>query len=181
MTDTTAAPPAADPAAGAGAPPAVEPPAVEKPAWVTDGTFDAERAYTRIQAMQADLEKARTDRDKYKQIHDDAESAKLTDLQRLERERDKHRDAAQSATVELARLRAAMKHGLAEDDLDLLGSGTPDEIEARAARLAERIGATAGGPPPSRRPAERLRGGGDPTRAPEVDIREMVSKIPRGL
>lgn len=49
--------------------------------------------------------------------------------------------AAETAT-ELARMKAAVKHGLSEDDLDLLGSGTPEEIEARAERLAARLKGT---------------------------------------
>ena len=47
------------------------------------------------------------------------------------------RDAALS---EAATLRAAIKHGLTGDDLELLGTGTPEEIEQRAAKLAARLG-----------------------------------------
>ena len=42
--------------------------------------------------------------------------------------------------AELARFKAALKHGLSEDDLEILGShGTADEIAARAERLAKRL------------------------------------------
>lgn len=43
------------------------------------------------------------------------------------------------AVTSLARLQAALDHGLSTDDLDLLGSGTPEEIQARAKRLASRL------------------------------------------
>ncbi len=67
--------------------------------------------------------------------------------QTAERERD-------DAKAEAARLRAAIKHGLSGEDLDLLGSGTADEIEARAQRLADRL-AGAGKPrPPAPDPAQ---------------------------
>lgn len=47
---------------------------------------------------------------------------------------------ATEAAAELARMTAAVKHGLTEDDLDLLGThGTPEEIEARAEKLAARL------------------------------------------
>ena len=46
-----------------------------------------------------------------------------------------------AAIGEAARLRAAVKHGLSDEDLELIGNGTPDEIEFRAARLAARLAA----------------------------------------
>jgi hypothetical protein len=61
------------------------------------------------------------------------EQQKLADAAELAR-----KEAAETA-VELAKLRAAVKHGLNDEDLELLGSGTPDEIEARAERLAARL------------------------------------------
>lgn len=70
------------------------------------------------------------------------EEAQKTNEQRLadrvaqvERERDETR-------VELTRFRLATRYGLAEDDLDFLGSGTDEEMEDRAKRLSERIAAS---------------------------------------
>lgn len=51
---------------------------------------------------------------------------------KLQRERD-------DAQAELAKARAALKHGLTDEDLELLGSGTAEEIETRAAKLALRL------------------------------------------
>lgn len=76
-----------------------------------------------------------------------AETVKLMELQRDE------------ALTEAARLRAAVKYGLTDDDLELLGSGNPDEFEARASKLAARL-ASVGQP---RKP------GPDPTQGIAVD------------
>jgi hypothetical protein len=46
---------------------------------------------------------------------------------------------ASAAEAELARARAALKYKLADEDLDLLGTGSPEEIDARAKRLSERL------------------------------------------
>lgn len=53
-------------------------------------------------------------------------------LTAIERERD-------TALADVARFRAAVKHGLTDADLELLGPGTPDEIEDRASKLAARL------------------------------------------
>lgn len=41
---------------------------------------------------------------------------------------------------ENAKLKAALKHGLSDEDLELLGDGTPEQIETRAEKLAARLG-----------------------------------------
>lgn len=46
---------------------------------------------------------------------------------------------ATAAEAELARAKAALKYKLEDEDLELLGSGTPEEIDARAKRLSERL------------------------------------------
>lgn len=46
---------------------------------------------------------------------------------------------ASAAEAELAKAKAALKYKLSAEDLDILGNGTPDEIDARAQRLAERL------------------------------------------
>ncbi|MDR1266591.1 MAG: hypothetical protein LBK42_13800 [Propionibacteriaceae bacterium] len=49
------------------------------------------------------------------------------------------------AVARLARVEAAAKHGLAAGDIDFIGGTTADEIEASAAKLAQRL-QTAGQP-----------------------------------
>lgn len=121
--------------------------------------------------------RAKANHDAAKRL-DKLERANESDAQRLERERDEARQNAESSTSELARLRAAMRYGLAEDDLDLLGTGTAEEIDERAKRLADRLGAAAKKPPASRRPAESLRGGNDPEREPEeTDLSKLGARM----
>lgn len=56
-----------------------------------------------------------------------------------------------------ARLMAAASHGIPPDLIDLLGSGTDEEIDGRAAVLAERLRATAPAPVPALTPAAQQR------------------------
>lgn len=85
--------------------------------------------------------------------------AELEDAQKTEQQRLEDRAAAaeaerDTARQELTRLRMAARYGIGEDDLDLLGSGTDDEIEARAKRLSERLTST---PAVPGKPTENLR------------------------
>ena len=73
-----------------------------------------------------------------------AEFDKLTESQKTEAQRQadalkQTETRAAAAEAELARARAALKYKLEDDDLELLGSGTPEEIDARAKRLSERL------------------------------------------
>jgi len=151
------------------------------PPWGTDADFNPEKAWNLIQALRGDKTTLTAERDGLKQKVDAAEAATLTEAQRLERERD---DAVKNGTTtatELAKARAALKYGLAEDDLDLLGSGTPDEIAARAERLAARLSTAPQADPLLGKPKESLpRGGGDPdTEVDETDPAKLAAAIPR--
>lgn len=46
-----------------------------------------------------------------------------------------------SLATDNAKLKAALKYGLSDEDLELLGDGSPEQIETRAEKLAARIGA----------------------------------------
>jgi hypothetical protein len=105
-----------------------------------------------VQDLAAEIEKWKSLSHRHEQhAKNNAEAAlrlkKLEDANKSEVERqaetlafvERERDAA---LVETARLRAAVKHGLSDDDLDLLGTGSPDEIEARASKLAARLAAS---------------------------------------
>lgn len=87
--------------------------------------------------------------------------AELEDAQKSEAQRLEERAAAaererDEVRVELTRLRMATRYGIAEDDLDLLGSGSDEEIESRAKRLAERFAATPAATVPGK-PTESMR------------------------
>lgn len=45
-----------------------------------------------------------------------------------------------SLASENAKLKAALKYGLSDEDLELLGDGSPEQIETRAEKLAARLG-----------------------------------------
>lgn len=82
---------------------------------------------------------AKANADKAKRF-DEFEESQKTELQKAADAAAKAKADADATRAELARMQAAVKHGLSEDDLDLLGThGTPEEIEARAERLAARL------------------------------------------
>lgn len=93
--------------------------------------------------------RAKENAEKAKRL-DELEEASKSEQQKLSEAAAQAREEASATAVELAQLRAAVKHGLSDEDLDLLGSGTPEEIDARAERLAARIkGVTPVAPNPS--------------------------------
>lgn len=82
---------------------------------------------------------AKANADKAKRF-DEFEESQKTEQQKLADDRDKAKAERDATAAELARVKAAVKHGLTEDDLDLLGThGTAEEIDARAEKLAARI------------------------------------------
>lgn len=79
-------------------------------------------------------------KDKAKRL-DDIEEANKSELQKAADRAAAAEKLAADRAAETAVLKAAVKHKLSEDDLDLLGThGTPEEIEARAEKLAARLG-----------------------------------------
>jgi hypothetical protein len=170
------------------APPAPAPEPVE-PAAADDP--NAEKNWT-TEDLKAALAKARNQAAGYRAKLRDAEpivekynqqlEAEKTDIQRAtERATQLEEDLAKSRT-ENALLRVAAKHGIPEEDWDLLGSGTPEELDARAARLAAKGFGAAKEPapaPPSDRPLESLRPGASPTPPPAVDNSYPADWMPR--
>lgn len=67
---------------------------------------------------------------------DELEAASRTELEKAQSAASAWEQNAQQAQAELARLRVATKFGITEEHLDLLGSGTEEELTARAERLA---------------------------------------------
>ena len=85
------------------------------------------------------------------------EDAQKSEAEKLADERAAEQARADKAEAEAARLRAAVKYGLSDGDLDLLGTGTAEEIDDRAKRLAERIGAQSGPRRPTPDPSQGTR------------------------
>ncbi|MBF6422021.1 hypothetical protein IU436_25360 [Nocardia farcinica] len=98
--------------------------------------------------------------------HAEAEEAAKTDLQRATEQL----TAAEQTIADLTREAVAAKYGVPEEDYDFLGSGTREEMEAKAARYQARFAASSiPTPPPSDRPVEGLRPGASPTPPAQPD------------
>jgi hypothetical protein len=114
-------------------------------------------------------------------LADDAK-AKLGEKERAEVERDEARKEAAEAKAEVARIRVGHKYGLSPEDVaDLSTAGTPEDFDARAKRLSERLkgtGATpgsAGGLPPS---PNAGRGNGKAPSGSEQGMAELYKRFP---
>ena len=105
-----------------------------------------------------------------------AEYQKYLDSQKSEAQKlAEAKDAAERELTDLrstnARLMAAATHNLPADLIDLLGSGTDEEINARAQLLAERLGSVQSTEyPTSTRPVESLMAGGRPADDEPADM-----------
>lgn len=77
-----------------------------------------------------------------------------------------------------ARLLAAATHSIPPDLIELLGSGTAEEINSRAEALAERLKAVSPpAPPASQRPVESLTPGAAPASAAPADPDAWIRKL----
>lgn len=112
-----------------------------------------------VKALKKANEEAAAARLKVKEYEDRDKS----ELDLTVEQMDEARAERDAAVAELARYKAALAHGLSDEDLDLLGSGTPEEIEARAERLAQRLGDQRGPRKPAPDPSQGARGGPRPT------------------
>lgn len=91
------------------------------------------------------------------------EDAQKTELQKATERAQTYEQQLADMRSTNARLMAAATHNIPPDLIDLLGSGTDEEINARAEMLAERLKATApAAAPASQRPVEALTPGATP-------------------
>lgn len=105
------------------------------------------------------------------------EDAQKTEQEKLTEQLEAERATARTNAVEAARYRAAMKHGLSDEDLEWLGDD-PDQIEDRAERLAARLAAATPEPPSTqRRPQEKLKPGTVPETEPDPSGDQLADAI----
>lgn len=130
--------------------------------------FDQARAMAKIKKANDEARGLRQrikDLEQYEaKVRADEESQK-TESQKIQESATKAEQRALAAETSLLRERVARRHKLDDDDMDLLGSGNEDEIEARAKRIAA-LKAAAEKPvavPPSEKPVEKLRPGATST------------------
>lgn len=109
------------------------------------------------------------------------EEASKTESQRLAERADAAEKQLAEAMATNARLKAAAQHGIPAELVDLLGSGSEDEINARAELLAAKFAAAqpaaAPQPPASTRPVESLKSGGAPQSTKPADGNEWLRKL----
>lgn len=146
----------------------------DAPPWGDD--FDPARAWHTIQSLrEREKELAKQPRLSTEQQQQLDEYNKLVEAQKSEAQRQQDaltvaQRAAETARADADRYRAAATFGIPADDFDLLGSGSYEEIAARAERLAAKNTAAqaaaitpASPTAPSRRPVEQLRPGATPS------------------
>ena len=131
MGDTTTAP-----ATGA-TEQTTEPPATgTETTTVTDARLPEDHPV--VLALKKANDEAAASRLRLKEIED----AEKSELEKANETAANETERANTLETELHQLRAALKHGLDLEDVDLLGTGTAEDIEARAKRLADRSTAT---------------------------------------
>lgn len=108
------------------------------------------------------------------------EDAQLTAAEKAERDLQELRSNYETAQLTNARLQALVDNpSLKAEDLELIAGSTAEEIQANAAKLAERLGSGIPAAPPTNKPQPVLRGGADPvtnTAEPVDWLRAALSK-----
>lgn len=142
------------------------------PQWARDSITKANREAASYRTKVAELQPKA---DQFTRL----EEASKTELQRLQEAQAATAREAEQAKAEAARWQAAATHGIGAEYFDLLGTGTAEELQARAEKLAGLVKAQqaavaaaaqppAPGAPPSR-PVEQLRPGATPGQAVDED------------
>src|SRR5690349_13743920 len=128
-------------------------------------SFDQERAMAKIRKANDEAKGLRARVKELEalesKVHEFEESQK-SEAQKIQDRAAKAEQRALAAETELIRERIARRYQVSDDDLELLGSGTEDQIEARAKRIAALNAAAAAVKatvPPSEKPVEKLRPG----------------------
>lgn len=164
------------PETGAAAPPdGAQTDSGQKPPWERDGEeFDAEKAWKLIENLRADNAKLKTSNESSNARLREIEDVKLTEQEKLQRDLKEAREQLADVNRAKAWAEARAKYPqLTEQDLDLIGAATPEEITDKAAKLAARIPAQAAGDANDKTINPVLRanpsGGGDPSQTKSRD------------
>ena len=154
--------------------PEVTPPVATDPPPADPATpTDEPKAPRTIEELEAELAKTRREAANYRTKLREAEplvkkaqaadEANKTEIQKAN-ERAQAAEQRELATqTGYTRLELAVQYSIPPDDIDLIGSGTREEMDARAKRLAAlNAAASKAAPPPTDRPVEGLRPGATP-------------------
>lgn len=141
----------------------------QKPPWERDGEeFSPEKAWNLIRNLRADNAKLKESDDAKAVKLREIEDAKLTEQEKLQRDLKEAQEQLADVNRAKAWAEARAKYPqLTEQDFDLIGAATPEEITDKAAKLAARIPAQAAGDANNKTINPLLRadptGGTDPT------------------
>lgn len=120
----------------------------QAPPWEREGQqFDPERAWNLIQSLRGERDELRGERETLQGRVSEFEQQSMSEQERLTHRATTAEQQAQSTAAELTQIRVALTHGfvtrnedgtysLDGDAIDLLGTGTEEELTARAARIA---------------------------------------------
>lgn len=130
----------------------------------------------------------RARRDAEKQLRDltarlkEIEDKDKSEVDRLREQVEQLKSEAATHAAKALRAEVASEKGLTAAQAKRLVGDTREELEADADDILASFPTAPGvTPPPSEKPHTELRGGNDPTGDGEVDVREVVASIPRGL
>ncbi|WP_344287161.1 DUF4355 domain-containing protein [Streptomyces synnematoformans] len=110
------------------------------------------------------------------------EEAQKTEIEKATDRAQQYEQQLAAERAANARLMAAATHGIPPELIELLGSGSHEEINARAEVLAERLNKTAAPAPPAagpapQRPVESLTPGAAPASTPAADPDAWIRKL----
>jgi hypothetical protein len=139
--------------------------------------------------LQAEIAKLRKEnaswRTKYReaepivQKHQEMEQAQKTELQRAQEALEQERRSRTEIETGYTRLELAVAENIPPDYIDLIGSGSREEMEANAKRIGALVAANMKTPPPpSDRPVEGLRPGATPEPPKPADDSYPADWIP---
>lgn len=130
-----------------------------------------EQSGVSVDELQAQLEALRAQNEELKPLADaarQAEEAQKTELQKLQEAQAEKDKKVFELEAENTRLRLAQVYGLAEEDLNLLGTGSSEQMEANAKRLQElHAAATKADSAPSLRPVDSMKPGNSEKKSAE--------------
>jgi dsDNA-specific endonuclease/ATPase MutS2 len=132
------------------------------PQWARDAITKANKEAAGYRTKLAEVQPMA---DQFRQL----EEASKSELQRIQEAQAAAEKRAEQAAAEAIRYKAAATHGIPADHFDLLGSGTEEEITARAEKISTLLAAQAQQqtppPKPQSRPVEHMRPGATPGEA----------------
>lgn len=144
--------------------PEVEAPEVET-AETDSEKFDSERAMAKIRKANDEAKGLRSrvkELEAYEAKVREIEESQKSEAQKIQERADKAEQRAKDVEAELIRERIARRHKIDDDDLELLGTGTEEQLDARAKKIAAMRTAATGATvtaPPSDKPVQQLRPG----------------------